>query len=113
MEKILNALSGNGFQPIDYIVFAAYIVLLVGLGIFLSRGKKGEEKSSTDYFLGHAFLYRLDVVQPVKELLVIGIISEQGHVSVGMRVDESGHDKLSEGVDAFVRRIHHHGVGSL
>ena len=51
MEKILNALSGNGFEPIDYIVFAAYIVLLVGLGIFLSRGKKGEEKSSTDYFL--------------------------------------------------------------
>ncbi|MCQ2244566.1 MAG: sodium/solute symporter [Bacteroidaceae bacterium] len=51
MEKIFSALSGNGFEPIDYIVFAAYIVLLVGLGIFLSRGKKGEEKSSTDYFL--------------------------------------------------------------
>ncbi len=48
---VLESLKNNGFEPIDYIVFAAYIVLLVGLGIFLSRGKKGEEKSSTDYFL--------------------------------------------------------------
>ncbi len=51
MDKILSALSNNGFETIDYIVFAAYIVLLVGLGMFLSRSKKGEEKSSTDYFL--------------------------------------------------------------
>ena len=49
--SVIESLQNNGFQPIDYIVFAAYIVLLVGLGIFLSRGKKGEEKSSTDYFL--------------------------------------------------------------
>ena len=51
MDKILSALSSNGFEVIDYVVFAAYIVLLVGLGMFLSRSKKGEEKSSTDYFL--------------------------------------------------------------
>jgi len=51
MDKILSALSNNGFETIDYVVFAAYIVLLVGLGMFLSRSKKGEEKSSTDYFL--------------------------------------------------------------
>nr|MDE5986885.1 sodium/solute symporter [Prevotella sp.] len=44
-------LQNNGFATIDYVVFAAYIILLVGLGIFLSRGKKGEEKSSADYFL--------------------------------------------------------------
>ena len=49
--EILEALKNNGFATADYLVFAAYIVLLVGLGIFLSRGKKGEEKSSTDYFL--------------------------------------------------------------
>lgn len=48
---VLEALKNNGFETIDYIVFAAYIVILVGMGIFLSRGKKGEEKSSTDYFL--------------------------------------------------------------
>ena len=49
--SVIESLQNNGFQAIDYIVFAAYIVLLVGLGIFLSRGKKGQEKSSTDYFL--------------------------------------------------------------
>ena len=51
MDKILQALSNNGFATIDYLVFIAYIIILVSLGIFLSRGKKGEEKSSTDYFL--------------------------------------------------------------
>lgn len=49
--KVIEALQNNGFQTVDYIVFAAYIIILVGMGIFLSRNKKGEEKSSTDYFL--------------------------------------------------------------
>ena len=49
--ELLEALKNNGFATADYLVFAAYIVILVGMGIFLSRGKKGEEKSSTDYFL--------------------------------------------------------------
>ena len=49
--SVIEALNNNGFETIDYVVFGAYIVLLVGLGLFLSRDKKGEEKSSTDYFL--------------------------------------------------------------
>lgn len=49
--SVIESLQNNGFATIDYVVFALYIVLLVGLGIFLSRSKKGEEKSSTDYFL--------------------------------------------------------------
>ena len=48
---ILEALKNNGFETIDYVVVLIYVVLLVGLGLFLSRSKKGEEKSSNDYFL--------------------------------------------------------------
>lgn len=48
---ILEALKNNGFATIDYVVVIFYIILLVCLGLFLSRGKKGQEKSSTDYFL--------------------------------------------------------------
>lgn len=51
MNSIIEALSHNGFATSDYLVFVFYIIILVGMGIFLSRGKKGEEKSSTDYFL--------------------------------------------------------------
>ena len=51
MDRIIEALSNNGFEMADYLVFAAYIIILVGMGLFLSRTKKGEEKSSTDYFL--------------------------------------------------------------
>ncbi len=40
-----------GFTTIDYLIFIAYAVLIVGLGLWLSRTKKGEEKDSKDYFL--------------------------------------------------------------
>ena len=36
---------------IDYIVFAAYCVLIVGLGLYMSRTKAGTEKTAEDYFL--------------------------------------------------------------
>ncbi len=49
--NVLEALKNNGFETIDYVVVLIYVVLLVGLGLFLSRSKKGEEKSSNDYFL--------------------------------------------------------------
>ncbi len=51
MDKIFEALSNNGFAMADYLVFVVYIIILVAMGLFLSRSKKGEEKSSTDYFL--------------------------------------------------------------
>jgi SSS family solute:Na+ symporter len=50
MEKqsIWGALANNGFTCWDYGVFALYIVILVAMGIILSRGKK---ETSKDYFL--------------------------------------------------------------
>ena len=47
MESFLN----NGFARVDYVVFGVYILILVGMGIFLSRSKDGKEKSANDYFL--------------------------------------------------------------
>ncbi|MDD4922099.1 MAG: sodium/solute symporter [Bacteroidales bacterium] len=44
-------MNGSGFHVIDYVIVGAYILLLVCLGLFLSRNKKGKEKNSKDYFL--------------------------------------------------------------
>jgi len=40
-----------GFTILDYSIFIGYAILIVGLGLWLSRTKKGEEKDSKDYFL--------------------------------------------------------------
>ena len=49
--NLIEALQNNGFAMVDYAIFVLYIILLVGLGFFLSRSKDGKEKSSNDYFL--------------------------------------------------------------
>jgi SSS family solute:Na+ symporter len=41
----------SGFLPIDYIVFAAYGILIIFVGLWISRSKKGVQKTSQDYFL--------------------------------------------------------------
>ena len=46
-----EAISSSGFETIDFIILVVYIILLVSLGMFLSRGKDGKEKSASDYFL--------------------------------------------------------------
>lgn len=40
-----------GFSTLDYIVFSIYCVVIVGAGLWVSRSKKGEEKTANDYFL--------------------------------------------------------------
>lgn len=35
----------------DYAVFVAYAVLILGVGLFVSKGKKGQERNAEDYFL--------------------------------------------------------------
>ncbi len=39
------------FDTLDYIIFAAYGVLILSVGLWVSRTKKGEKKSAEDYFL--------------------------------------------------------------
>ena len=39
------------FSTLDYGVFFGYIIFIVGLGLWVSRDKKGHEKDSKDYFL--------------------------------------------------------------
>ena len=46
-----EAISASGFKTIDFIILVVYIILLVSLGMFLSRNKDGKEKSANDYFL--------------------------------------------------------------
>ncbi len=39
------------FSMVDYVVFIVYILGIVGLGLWVSRDKKGHQKDSQDYFL--------------------------------------------------------------
>jgi solute:Na+ symporter, SSS family len=41
----------GGFHTIDYIIFAAYALLILSVGLYVSREKKGHKKSAEDYFL--------------------------------------------------------------
>ncbi|MFO7922537.1 MAG: sodium/sugar symporter [Bacteroidales bacterium] len=42
---------GSAFDLIDYIVFIVYVLMIVGIGLYVSRIKKGTERTSQDYFL--------------------------------------------------------------
>lgn len=51
MNSISEALASSGFKNIDFVILVCYLILLVSLGLFLSRDKDGKEKSANDYFL--------------------------------------------------------------
>ena len=38
-------------NTIDLIIFIAYCLLILSVGLFVSRGKKGDERDAGDYFL--------------------------------------------------------------
>lgn len=40
-----------GFSALDFGVFIGYCLFIIGLGLWVSRDKKGHEKNSQDYFL--------------------------------------------------------------
>ena len=39
------------FQTIDYLIFILYGVIILGVGLWVSRNKEGHEKNAEDYFL--------------------------------------------------------------
>ena len=49
--SIAEAIKNSGFKGVDFIILIIYLILLVCLGLFLSRNKDGKEKSANDYFL--------------------------------------------------------------
>nr|WP_317039341.1 sodium/solute symporter [Tenacibaculum sp. MAR_2009_124] len=40
-----------GFQFLDYVIFIVYAIIILGIGLWVSRDKKGEQKNAEDYFL--------------------------------------------------------------
>lgn len=43
--------TAMGFETIDYLVFFGYVGLIIFIGLWVSREKKGHEKNTEDYFL--------------------------------------------------------------
>ncbi len=41
----------TNFQLLDYLVFVVYAVVILGVGLWVSRDKKGHQKNAEDYFL--------------------------------------------------------------
>ena len=50
-NKLNNLIMTNGFEFWDYAVFAGYAILILGVGLWVSRDKAGHEKNAEDYFL--------------------------------------------------------------
>ena len=40
----------TSFEALDYVIFAIYAIVILGVGLWVSRNKKGETKSTEDYF---------------------------------------------------------------
>tara|TARA_B100000282_G_scaffold271130_1_gene225589 strand:- start:2296 stop:3984 length:1689 start_codon:yes stop_codon:yes gene_type:complete len=43
-------MSGN-FELLDYLIFGLYALTILGIGLWVSRDKKGKQKNAEDYFL--------------------------------------------------------------
>ena len=41
----------SSFEFLDYLIFIVYALIILGLGLWVSRNKEGKEKSAEDYFL--------------------------------------------------------------
>ena len=48
---VFQQIAASGFRTVDLVIVLVYLVVLVSLGLFLGRNKKGQQKSANDYFL--------------------------------------------------------------
>lgn len=48
------------FSALDIIVFAVYLIVIIGIGLYVSREKKGHQKNAEDYFLAGKSLPWMD-----------------------------------------------------
>jgi SSS family solute:Na+ symporter len=46
----------SAFATLDWVIFAIYAFVILGMGLFISKGKKGVEKTAQDYFLANKSL---------------------------------------------------------
>jgi SSS family solute:Na+ symporter len=44
-------MNTTSFSFLDYLIFIVYAVVILGIGLWVSRGKKGHERNAEDYFL--------------------------------------------------------------
>ena len=41
----------GGFEILDYIIFFGYAILILSVGLWVSKEKDGKQKNAEDYFL--------------------------------------------------------------
>jgi SSS family solute:Na+ symporter len=51
INKFILTSMETGFKLIDYLIFAVYAFVIIGVGLWVSRKKDGKEKTAEDYFL--------------------------------------------------------------
>ncbi len=51
MHDLIAGIQDSGFATVDLVIVLVYLCLLIFLGLFLGRTKKGQQKSASDYFL--------------------------------------------------------------
>ena len=51
----------SDFTTTDIIVFASYALIILSVGLWVSRNKKGKTKSAEDYFLASKSLIALSL----------------------------------------------------
>ena len=71
-------------EPLDLIVFIGYCCLIIGMGLFVSREKKGHVKNSQDYFLGGKGFgwFSLTMSAMASQLSVISFVSAPAFVGL-------------------------------